>query len=146
MVTANWRKNCPEMPEMKAEGTNTAQSVSAMAISAPPTSSMVRCAASRGESPAAMLRSTFSTTTMASSTTIPTASTRPNSDRLLSERPKASSTVKVPTSEIGIATMGMIEARQVCRKRITTTTTRPMASMMVCNTSVTDCEMKIVVS
>ena len=36
-----------------------------------------------------MLRSTFSTTTIASSTTMPIASTRPNSDRLLSEKPKA---------------------------------------------------------
>ena len=36
-----------------------------------------------------MLRSTFSTTTMASSTTMPTASTRPNSDRLLIEMPSA---------------------------------------------------------
>ncbi len=49
IVTANWRKNSPEIPAMKAAGTNTAQSVSAMAISAPPTSSMVRRAASAGE-------------------------------------------------------------------------------------------------
>ena len=56
----------------------------------PPTSSMVRCAASRGLMPGARLRSTFSTTTMASSTTMPTASTRPNSDRLLIEKPSRS--------------------------------------------------------
>ena len=49
IVTANWRKNSPEMPPMKAAGTNTAQSVSAMAMSAPPTSSIVRWAASAGE-------------------------------------------------------------------------------------------------
>ena len=36
-----------------------------------------------------MLRSTFSTTTMASSTTMPIASTRPNSDRLFSVKPNA---------------------------------------------------------
>ena len=41
-----------------------------------------------------MLRSTFSTTTMASSTTMPMASTRPNSVSMLSEKPKASSTAK----------------------------------------------------
>ena len=52
MVTANWRKNCPEMPERKADGTNTAHSVSAMETSAPPTSSIVRCAASVGVMPA----------------------------------------------------------------------------------------------
>ena len=44
---------------------------------------MLLIAASRGARPAAMLRSTFSTTTMASSTTMPIASTSPNSDRLL---------------------------------------------------------------
>ena len=55
-----------------------------------------------------MLRSTFSTTTIASSTTMPIASTRPNSDRLLSEKPNRLITKKVPTSETGIATIGMI--------------------------------------
>jgi hypothetical protein len=35
-----------------------------------------------------MLRSTFSTTTMASSTTMPIASTRPKSVRALIEKPK----------------------------------------------------------
>ena len=41
MVTANWRKNWPRMPVRNTEGMNTAVSTSAMAISAPPTSSMV---------------------------------------------------------------------------------------------------------
>ena len=36
-----------------------------------------------------MCRSTFSTTTMASSTTMPIASTRPNSDSVLIEKPNA---------------------------------------------------------
>ena len=146
IVTANWRKNCPEIPEMKAEGTNTAQSVRAMAISAPPTSSIVRCAASLGLRPICRLRSTFSTTTIASSTTIPTASTRPKSERLLREMPQAASTVKVPSSEIGMATIGMMEARHVCRNTITTTTTSPTASRIVRSTSRTDWAMKIVVS
>src|SRR4029077_8800111 len=48
IVTANWRKNCPVMPDRKAEGTNTAHSVSAIEISAPPTSFMVTCAAAFG--------------------------------------------------------------------------------------------------
>ena len=73
---------------MKAVGTNTAISTSEIASTAVPTSSMVRCAAARGASPIAMLRSTFSTTTMASSTTMPTASTRPNKVSMLSEKPK----------------------------------------------------------
>ena len=41
MVTANWRKNWPRMPVRKTEGMNTAVSTRAIAISAPPTSSMV---------------------------------------------------------------------------------------------------------
>ena len=64
---------------------NTAHSTSAIATSAPPTSSMLLTAASRGLSPAAMLRSTFSTTTIASSTRIPIASTIASSDIVLAE-------------------------------------------------------------
>src|SRR2546429_9559000 len=45
---------------------------------------IVRWAASKGDMPSRMLRSTFSTTTIASSTTMPTSSTRPNRARLLS--------------------------------------------------------------
>src|SRR5258708_26708455 len=99
---------------MKAAGMNTAHNTRAMAINAEPTSSMLRFAASRGARPAAMLRSTFSTTTIASSTTIPIARTRPNSDRLLSENPKIAMKKKVPISDTGIATIGMMAARQVC--------------------------------
>ena len=126
---------------MKADGMNTAQSTSAIATSAAPTSSMLRRAASRGLSPAAMLRSTFSTTTMASSTTMPTASTRPNSDRLFSEKPNIAIRKKVPISEIGIATSGMIAARQVCRNSTTTRTTSRIASRIVSITASTDCWM-----
>ena len=86
-----------------------------------------------------MLRSTFSTTTMASSTTIPMASTSPNRDRLFREKPNSAMTKKVPMSEIGMARMGMIAARHVCRNRITTSTTSTMASPMVWTTASTDC-------
>ena len=129
---------------MNIDGTNTAHSTSAIATSAEPTSSMLLRAASRGDSPEAMLRSTFSTTTMASSTTMPIASTRPNSDRLFSEKPKLARKKKLPISETGIATSGMIAARQVCRNRITTSTTRMIASPMVSITALTDCWMNCV--
>src|SRR5262245_42582955 len=91
-----------------------------------------------------MLRSTFSTTTMASSTTMPMASSKPNSESLLSEEPNAESTAKVPISDTGMATMGTIDARQVCRNRMMTTTTRTTASNMVWITASTDCEMNTV--
>src|SRR4051812_3652815 len=116
---------------MNAVGTNTAESTSAVATIGPVTSLIAFLAACAGESPNAILRSTFSTTTIASSTTIPMASTRPNSERLLIENPSASMTAKVPTSDTGTAAKGMIEARQVCRNRITTITTSKMASNSV---------------
>ena len=40
IVTANWRKNRPVIPLMNAQGTNTAQSTSATAITGPVTSSI----------------------------------------------------------------------------------------------------------
>ncbi len=128
MVTANCWKNCPEIPPRNAVGTNTAHSTSAIETSAPPTSSMVLSAASRRLKPCSRWRSTFSTTTMASSTTIPTARTRPNKVRLLMEKPSAAITAKVPTSDTGIAMIGMIAGRQPCRNTSTTTTTSSMAS------------------
>ena len=115
-----------------------------MAISAEPTSFMLFFAASRGKSPVAMLRSTFSTTTMASSTTMPIASTSPNSDRLLSVKPKAAMKKNVPMSETGMATSGMMAARQVCKNTITTSTTSTIASPMVSITASTDCRMNCV--
>src|SRR5215831_12417314 len=132
------------MPERKADGTKTAQSVNAIDISAPPTSSIVRWAASNGDIPECILRSTFSTTTIASSTTIPTASTRPNSDRLFSDIPNIASTAKVPISDTGIAMQGMIVARQFCKNTNTTPTTKSMAMKIVTTTSLIDLEMKLV--
>ena len=120
---------------MNAVGTNTAISTRAMATRAPPTSSMVRCAASRGEYPSSRCRSTFSTTTIASSTTMPIASTRPNRDRLFSEKWKAAMTAKVPIRETGMAMIGITAARQDCRKTTTTSTTSTTAISRVFSTS-----------
>ena len=91
-----------------------------------------------------MCRSTFSTTTIASSTTMPMASTRPNSDSVLSENPSPSITANVPTSDTGTATSGMIEARQVCRKTTTTMTTSRIASNSVWTTALIDSRTKTV--
>ena len=97
------------------------------------TSLMAFLVASSGLRPLAMCRSTFSTTTMESSTTMPMASTRPNSDSVLMEKPSAYSTANVPMMDTGTATSGMIEARQVCRNRMTTSTTSATASSKVCD-------------
>ena len=102
------------------------------------TSLIASLVASRAERPSAIWRSTFSTTTMASSTTMPMASTSPNRDRVLMEKPNASSTAKVPITDTGTAISGMSEARQVCRNRITTSTTSATASSSVCTTASID--------
>ena len=108
---------------MKAAGTNTADSTRAMAITAVPTSSIVKWAASRGLMPCAIWRSIFSITTMASSTTMPIASTNPNSVSVLMEKPNADMTANVPISETGMAMMGMSAVRHDCRKSRMTQTT-----------------------
>ena len=119
---------------MNAVGTNTAHSTSAIAMIGPDTSLIALRLASIGDSPSSMWRSTFSTTTIASSTTMPMERTRPKSDSVLSENPSPSITANVPMSDTGTATSGMIEARQVCRNTITTMTTRRIASKSVSTT------------
>ena len=101
----------------------------------PLTSRMALYVASRGDNPSAMFRSTFSTTTMASSTTIPIASTSPNNDSALIEKPNISIRPNVPMMDTGTASNGMIDARHVCRNRITTSTTSATASSSVCVTA-----------
>ncbi len=46
-------------------------------------------------------------------------------------KPKTCITAKVPMIETGTLSSGMIEARQVCRNRMTTMTTSRMASSRV---------------
>ena len=53
---------------------------------------------------------------MASSTTSPIASTSPNSDSVLMEKPSMGKTMKVPISETGTASSGISVALQPCRK------------------------------
>ena len=74
----------PVDPPKKAMGMNTAESTSAMPTSAPVICLMDLRVASFGESPSSLItRSTFSTTTMASSTSNPMASTSPeHGDRI----------------------------------------------------------------
>ena len=69
---------------------------------------------------------------------MPTASTSANSESELIEKPSASCTANVPTSDTGMAMIGMIAARQVCRKRTITSTTSTIASISVRWTSFTD--------
>ena len=65
----------PVIPPMKPTGTNTALRISPMAITGPETSSIALIVASFGAIPCSMWCITASTTTIASSTTMPMANT-----------------------------------------------------------------------
>jgi hypothetical protein len=137
MVTANWRKSWPETPGMKAIGTKTESSTSEMAMIGPVIWAIAFLVASLGVrwGSSSITRSTFSTTTMASSTTMPTASTRASRETVLAEKPSTSSTAMVPMMLTGTATAGMMVARRLPRKTKTTRTTRTKASTSVFITS-----------
>ncbi len=95
------------VPGKKATGTNTATSTRPMTTTAPNTSRMASMAA-RYEVFLiwVMWRSMFSITTIASSTTIPVASTIPKRVRVLMEKLKSLTKAKVPISETGMVMVG----------------------------------------
>ena len=74
------------------------------------------------------------------------ASTRPKSERLFSEKPNTCMTASVPMSDTGTASSGMMEARQLCRKRMTTKTTSSTASTSVVSTDRIEARTNLVVS
>ena len=124
------------MPPRKATGTKTEHSTSTIATRARLTWRMARSAATAGDTPSlAMMRSTFSITTIASSTTMPIASTRPNNVSRLIEKPSTCIPKKAPMTETGTASTGMSVARQLCKKTKTTKVTSSMASNSVFTTS-----------
>ena len=131
MVTANCWYILPVMPGIKAVGMNTAMRMRAIATTGPATSSIAFNVASCGDNPCSIWCSTASTTTIASSTTSPTARTRPNKESVLMENPSRGKTMNVPTSETGTANKGIKVALQPWRKRNTTMVTSTSASMMV---------------
>ena len=93
-----------------------------------------------------MLRSTFSMTTMASSTTRPMASTMAKSVRVLMVKSKRTKAPKVAMRDTGTANMGMIVARQLWRNRKTMSMTKSSASTKVCTTSSKEARMYSVLS
>src|SRR5512137_2141845 len=137
----------PVEPPKNAMGPNTAASTRPMPISALVIWSMDLAVASRGESPSsAMMRSTFSTTTMASSTSKPMASTMANMVSMLMENPNAPNTANVPSSTTGTAMVGMSVARMLPMNSHITRNTRNTASNSVLTTSLMATLMKGVVS
>ena len=72
---------------------------------------------------------------MASSTTIPIASTNAKRVSVLIVKPKGIKKIKVPIKETGIANKGISVALQFCKKRNTTNVTKTNASIKVWITS-----------
>ena len=121
-VQPNSRKNLPVTPDMNATGTNTATSVAEVAMTAIPISSVASMAACSGGLPIARWRATFSTSTMASSTRMPTTTANASKLSRLSEKPNQYITAKVGITDSGSAIAEIQVARQSRRKNQTTRT------------------------
>ena len=134
-VNANSRKSAPVRPPWMPIGRYTAASVIVMAMIGPTSSRAALTAAGKGFSPSWMCRSTFSTMTIASSTTRPTERTIASSVSRLIVNPTISIRKTAPMSESGIATTGMSTERHEPRKRKITTMTIRSVSPRVVRTS-----------
>ncbi len=130
-VSANSVNSRPVRPGVKASGAYTAASVSVIATTAKLISLAPFSAAWKGSSPSSMWRKMFSSTTMASSTTRPMASTSASSVSVLMVKPAAAMMPKAPIRLTGMVTIGMIDARIVRRNTNTTSATSTTASAMV---------------
>ena len=121
------------MPGMKATGTNTAASVSEVAITAVPISSAASRAASSGDLPMRRWRTMFSISTIASSTRMPT--TTDSASRVIRFRlkPNRCITAKVGMIDSGSATAEIQVARQSRRNNQTTNSASnaPSHSMVI---------------
>ncbi len=141
ITTANSRNSRPTMPPMKSTGMNTAARETVMERMVKPISSDPSKAARRGGLPISWWRTMFSSMTMASSTTKPTASVRAMSERLSRLKPPAYMTAKVETTDMGRARLGMTVAGRLRRNRKMTSTTRNTVRIRVNFTSATDSRM-----
>ena len=91
---------------MNIIGTNTAIKTIAIATRDEPTSSIVNCVATIADLPSSICRLTFSITTIASSTTTPTAKTKANNESRLIDIFITFRTKNVPINETGIVAQG----------------------------------------
>src|SRR5947209_5084410 len=117
----------------------TAMRESAIATTGAPTSAIASFAACAEDTFSWSSRCcTASTTTIASSTTVPMANAKPNNVNVLIEKPSAENAANVPTNDTGTASIGINVARQVCRNRNTTNITSTKATPSVFTTSRSD--------
>ncbi|MNN22035.1 hypothetical protein D3C81_1353780 [compost metagenome] len=126
-------------PSINATGINTADITKVIDIIAPVISLMADIVAERGFSFFfSILAWTASTTTIASSTTIPMASTSANNVSRLIEKPNTCIKKNVPTIETGTAMAGISVERKSCKKINTTINTKIKASNKVLKTCLID--------
>ena len=128
MVIANSRNSRPRIPPMNSTGIKTATSDTVMVTIVNPISREPCSAASITFSPSSIRRTMFSSITTASSTTNPTESVRAINERLSRLKWRTYMAAKVPTIEVGSASVGMTVALTLRRKRKITITTRAIAS------------------
>ena len=147
IVRANCLYNWPEIPLMKVVGIKTASNTSTTPTIGPTISPIASVTASRAVYfPVSISRDEFSTTTIASSTTIAMARINPNKVNVLIENPKADMTASVPIRETGMVMQGMITARKFWRNRKITSMTRAVVSRKVTSTSSMEALITCVVS
>ncbi len=116
----------PVNPGRNAAGRNTEIRTSVMPMIGPNSASIALIAASWPVMPCSILCAAPSTTTMASSTTMPIASTIANSVDRLIVKPSAAMPANAPMMVTGTVVAGTSIARQSCRNtRITTSTSSP---------------------
>ncbi len=131
---------------MKAAGKNTDISTRVMPTIGPNSSRIAAIAASLGVSPSSICRAAPSTTTIASSTTMPIASTIANRVIRLIPKPSIARAAKAPMMVTGTVVAGTSTARQSCTNTMITISTRAAAMNRVWYTSQIEAETKVVVS
>ena len=134
-VKANSVNSTPVMPPWKPIGRYTATRVVVMATTGQANSRAPLSAASVGVSPSSIWRWMFSSTMIASSTTMPIASTIASRVSRLTVKPISSIKNSAPTSDSGTAMVGISTLRTDPRNRKITTITMISASMIVRTTS-----------
>ena len=122
-VTAKGRNSSPVTPETTATGRNTATVVAVDAVTAPATS-LTEATMSAGVSAACPVsrRLMFSSTTIESSTTRPTATVRAASVKMFSENPPTCSPIMATSSDSGMEMAVIsVERTDIRNNRITRT-------------------------
>ena len=121
------RKSCPTSSPIRKIGRNTTQVARVEPRIAPATSCVPASAARRGSLPISMWRTTFSSTTIELSISVPIANARPARLTTLIVRPIASMTITVATTASGtlVATITMLRHERRNTTSVSTASSPP---------------------